>query len=69
MQQSIVGLENIYPYTFSDCSLDDYIKGFRESRSMCLLNKPNEVSRNSRFFVRCILTWIINFFFFWGGDI
>lgn len=43
MQQSIVGQDNIHPYKFSECSLDDYISGFRESRSMCLLNKPNEV--------------------------
>lgn len=43
MQQSIVGQDNIHPYKFSECSLDDYIAGFRDSRSMCLLNKPNEV--------------------------
>lgn len=43
MQQSIVGQENIHPYKFSECSLDDYITGFRDSKSMCLLNKPNEV--------------------------
>lgn len=43
MQQSIVGQDNIHPYKFSECSLDDYITGFRDSRSMCLLNKPNEV--------------------------
>ncbi|XP_065200094.1 disintegrin and metalloproteinase domain-containing protein 11 isoform X3 [Planococcus citri] len=44
MQQSIVGQDNIHPYKFSECSLDDYIAGFRDSRSMCLLNKPNEVT-------------------------
>jgi len=43
MQQSIVGMENIQPYKFSDCSLNDYIDEFRETRNMCLLNKPNEV--------------------------
>ncbi|XP_060833898.1 disintegrin and metalloproteinase domain-containing protein unc-71 isoform X4 [Rhopalosiphum padi] len=44
MQQSIVGMENIQPYKFSDCSLNDYIDEFRETRNMCLLNKPNEVT-------------------------
>lgn len=44
MQQSIVGMTNIQPYKFSDCSLNDYINEFRETRNMCLLNKPNEVS-------------------------
>jgi len=44
MQQSIVGMENIQPYKFSDCSLNDYIDEFRDTRNMCLLNKPNEVS-------------------------
>lgn len=43
MQQSIVGMENIQPYKFSECSLNDYIDAFRDTRNMCLLNKPNEV--------------------------
>ncbi|XP_050432862.1 disintegrin and metalloproteinase domain-containing protein unc-71 isoform X2 [Adelges cooleyi] len=44
MQQSIVGMENIQPYKFSECSLNDYINEFRDTRNMCLLNKPNEVA-------------------------
>lgn len=50
MQQSIVGMENIQPYKFSDCSLNDYIDEFRETRNMCLLNKPNEV--NFQYYIR-----------------
>ncbi|XP_050542400.1 disintegrin and metalloproteinase domain-containing protein unc-71 isoform X3 [Daktulosphaira vitifoliae] len=46
MQQSIVGMENIQPYKFSDCSLNDYINEFRETRNMCLLNKPNEIANS-----------------------
>ncbi|KAK7602201.1 hypothetical protein V9T40_009642 [Parthenolecanium corni] len=44
MQQSIIGLDKIHPYKFSECSLNDYISGFRDSSSVCLLNKPNEVT-------------------------
>lgn len=46
MQQKIVGQDNIHPYKFSECSLDDYIATFRDGASVCLLNKPNEVSFN-----------------------
>lgn len=52
MQQSIVGMENIQPYKFSDCSLNDYIEEFRDTRNMCLLNKPNEVN--------FLHTWLVN---------
>ncbi|VVC39377.1 Hypothetical protein CINCED_3A019380 [Cinara cedri] len=47
MQHSIVGLENIQPYKFSECSLNDYIEGFH-NRNMCLLNKPNEASNSQQ---------------------
>lgn len=43
MAQSIVGLENIQPYKFSECSKSDYIDTLRIGRGICLLNKPNEL--------------------------
>ncbi|XP_006564731.1 disintegrin and metalloproteinase domain-containing protein 11 isoform X20 [Apis mellifera] len=43
MAQSIVGLENVQPYTFSECSKTDYIEVLRSGNGFCLLNKPNEV--------------------------
>lgn len=43
MAQSIVGLENVQPYTFSECSKTDYIESLRSGNGFCLLNKPNEV--------------------------
>ena len=43
MSQSIVGLENVQPYTFSECSKTDYIESLRSGNGFCLLNKPNEV--------------------------
>ncbi|XP_048479376.1 disintegrin and metalloproteinase domain-containing protein 11 isoform X5 [Plutella xylostella] len=43
MAQSIVGLENVQPYKFSDCSKSDYINELRIGRGLCLLNKPNEL--------------------------
>lgn len=44
MAQSIVGLENVQPYKFSECSRSDYNSALRTGRGICLLNKPNEVS-------------------------
>lgn len=44
MAQSIVGLENVQPYKFSECSKNDYIESLRGGQGLCLLNKPNEVS-------------------------
>lgn len=44
MAQSIVGLENVQPYKFSECSKSDYIGAFKDGKDVCLLNKPNEVS-------------------------
>lgn len=44
MAQSIVGLENVQPYKFSECSKKDYIDALRTGHGLCLLNKPNEVS-------------------------
>lgn len=43
MAQSIVGLENVQPYKFSECSRSDYIDALRIGHGLCLLNKPNEV--------------------------
>lgn len=43
MSQSIVGLENVQPYKFSECSRSDYIDALRIGHGLCLLNKPNEV--------------------------
>ncbi|KAI5646154.1 reprolysin (M12B) family zinc metalloprotease domain-containing protein [Phthorimaea operculella] len=43
MAQSIVGLENVQPYKFSDCSKNDYINELRVGQGLCLLNKPNEL--------------------------
>lgn len=45
MAQSIVGLDNIQPYKFSDCSKNDYFNGLRAGAGMCLMNKPNEVGQ------------------------
>lgn len=43
MAQSIVGLENVQPYKFSECSKTDYIEALKTGHGFCLLNKPNEV--------------------------
>ncbi|XP_031781121.1 zinc metalloproteinase-disintegrin-like NaMP isoform X4 [Nasonia vitripennis] len=43
MAQSIVGLENVQPYKFSECSKSDYIGAFKDGKDVCLLNKPNEL--------------------------
>ncbi|XP_054286585.1 disintegrin and metalloproteinase domain-containing protein 12 isoform X4 [Macrosteles quadrilineatus] len=43
MAQSIVGLENVQPYKFSECSRSDYNSALRTGRGICLLNKPNEL--------------------------
>ncbi|XP_076651879.1 disintegrin and metalloproteinase domain-containing protein mind-meld isoform X12 [Halictus rubicundus] len=42
MAQSIVGLDNVQPYKFSDCSKNDYTDTLRSGDGLCLLNKPNE---------------------------
>lgn len=44
MAQTIVGLENVQPYKFSECSKSDYIDALRIGHGICLLNKPNEVN-------------------------
>ncbi|XP_076396944.1 disintegrin and metalloproteinase domain-containing protein mind-meld isoform X4 [Megachile rotundata] len=43
MAQSIVGLENVQPYKFSECSKTDYIESLRVGNGLCLFNKPNEL--------------------------
>ncbi|KAL0122910.1 hypothetical protein PUN28_007528 [Cardiocondyla obscurior] len=43
MAQSIVGLENVQPYKFSECSKTDYIEALKSGHGICLFNKPNEV--------------------------
>lgn len=43
MAQSIVGLDNLQPYKFSECSKNDYFNSLRSGSGMCLMNKPNEV--------------------------
>ncbi|XP_045474873.1 uncharacterized protein LOC123680809 isoform X6 [Harmonia axyridis] len=43
MAQSIVGLDNVQPYEFSECSQKDYIDKLRTGKALCLLNKPNEL--------------------------
>ncbi|XP_030767435.1 disintegrin and metalloproteinase domain-containing protein 11 [Sitophilus oryzae] len=43
MAKSIVGLDNVQPYKFSECSMADYIDRLRTGSGVCLLNKPNEL--------------------------
>ncbi|CAH1154204.1 unnamed protein product [Phaedon cochleariae] len=44
MAQAIVGLDNVQPYKFSECSKSDYIDRLRTGNGICLLNKPNELT-------------------------
>ncbi|XP_048509375.1 disintegrin and metalloproteinase domain-containing protein unc-71 isoform X3 [Athalia rosae] len=44
MAQSIVGVDNVQPYKFSECSKSDYEDALRNARGICLLNKPNELA-------------------------
>lgn len=46
MAQAIVGLDNVQPYKFSECSRSDYIDRLRTGNGICLLNKPNELEVN-----------------------
>ncbi|XP_035721048.1 disintegrin and metalloproteinase domain-containing protein 11-like isoform X18 [Vespa mandarinia] len=43
MAQSIVGLQNVQPYKFSECSKKDYIETLKSGSGICLFNKPNEI--------------------------
>jgi hypothetical protein len=43
MSQSIMGLESVQPYKFSECSLSDYIEKLKIGHSICLFNRPNQV--------------------------
>ncbi|XP_076237626.1 disintegrin and metalloproteinase domain-containing protein mind-meld isoform X9 [Calliopsis andreniformis] len=43
MAKSIVGLENVQPYKFSECSKTDYIESLKIGEGLCLFNKPNEL--------------------------
>ncbi|KAJ8911454.1 hypothetical protein NQ315_013816 [Exocentrus adspersus] len=49
MAQAIVGLNNVQPYKFSECSRSDYIDRIRTGNGICLLNKPNELENPSNF--------------------
>ena len=44
MSQSIMGLDNVQPYKFSECSLSDYIDSLRIGHGICLFNRPNQVT-------------------------
>ncbi|XP_078041038.1 disintegrin and metalloproteinase domain-containing protein mind-meld isoform X3 [Augochlora pura] len=46
MAQSIVGLDNVQPYKFSDCSRQDYTIALQSADALCLNNKPNQVDPN-----------------------
>lgn len=59
MAQSIVGLENVQPYKFSECSKNDYIDLLRISHGGCMMNKPNEVSTH-----KC--NWFFIFMKWWS---
>ncbi|KAK9754756.1 Disintegrin [Popillia japonica] len=43
MAQAIVGLDNVQPYKFSECSRSDYVDRLRTGNGICLMNKPNEL--------------------------
>ncbi|KAE8736896.1 hypothetical protein FOCC_FOCC017648 [Frankliniella occidentalis] len=43
MAQSIIGLNHVLPYKFSECSAKEYMDVLRLGEAMCLLNKPNEI--------------------------
>ncbi|XP_022902425.2 disintegrin and metalloproteinase domain-containing protein 12 isoform X4 [Onthophagus taurus] len=43
MAQAIVGLDNVQPYKFSECSKSDYVDRLRTGNGICLMNKPNEL--------------------------
>lgn len=45
MSQSIMGLDNVQPYKFSECSLSDYIDSLRIGHGICLFNRPNQVRK------------------------
>lgn len=57
MAQSIIGLENVQPYKFSECSRSDYIDALRIGHGLCLLNKPNEVISTSNLQLRTLKTF------------
>lgn len=59
MAQSIVGLENVQPYKFSECSRSDYIDLLRLGHGLCLLNKPNEVIIFFSFLIYNLLCFIL----------
>ncbi|XP_067216353.1 disintegrin and metalloproteinase domain-containing protein unc-71 isoform X4 [Linepithema humile] len=48
MAQSIVGLENVQPYKFSECSKTDYIEALKVGNGICLFNKPNQLEIERR---------------------
>ena len=45
MSQTIVGLDGVQPYKFSECSLSDYHVTLQRGHAICLLNRPgNQVA-------------------------
>ena len=44
MKSTIVGIDNVQPYKFSECSEAEYIKEMQLGHAICLLNKPNQVN-------------------------
>jgi len=40
MSQTIVGLDGVQPYKFSECSLSDYHVTLQRGHAICLLNRP-----------------------------
>ncbi|CAM1323246.1 ADAM22 (predicted) [Pycnogonum litorale] len=44
MNETILGVQNMQPYSFSDCSLKSYINTLRSGNAICLFNKPNQLT-------------------------
>lgn len=55
MAQKIVGQEDVQPYKFSECSKTDYVDALRMGHGLCLLNKPNEVSSTTEWWMVAVV--------------